>query len=288
MAEESWTIRRLLRWSTEWLTGRGVDAPRLDAELLLAHALNLRRLDLFLDPDRPLYPEELAAYKSLIIRRGKREPTAYILGKRAFWTLELAVGPGVLIPRPETERVVEAILERLPDRTGSYTLLDVGIGSGAILFSLLEEFPNAQGLGIDLTPAALAWAAKNAQHLGLTERVQLWTGDLLAPLGADLLLDAIVANPPYVATHEWGNLAPEIQLFEPSSAFLAGKDGLDLYRRLLPQTMAHLQSGGWLAVEIGAIQGEAVADLARRAGFTAVAILPDYARLPRVVVGQKG
>ncbi|MBF0286027.1 MAG: peptide chain release factor N(5)-glutamine methyltransferase [Magnetococcales bacterium] len=289
MEPERWTIRKLLQWCGPWLAKQGVESPRLDGELLLAHALKLRRLDLFLDPERPLSGEELTGFKALIRRRAMREPTAYLLGRKGFWTLELEVGPGVLIPRPETERLVETALRRAPEKEAAYRVVEIGVGSGAVLFSLLQERPQATGLGVDLSPEALAWAGRNAARLGLAERTTLLEGDLFAPLGEEALpaFDAVVSNPPYVARGEWAELAPEIARWEPALALEGGEDGLDCYRRLIPQAWRWLKPGGALSLEIGAGQGDAVMGRMTAAGFRDVTLDRDYAGLPRVVSGAR-
>ncbi|MBF0178158.1 MAG: peptide chain release factor N(5)-glutamine methyltransferase [Magnetococcales bacterium] len=281
----TWTVRELLQWTAGWLAGRGVEAPRLDGELLLAEVLGVRRIDLFLDPDRPLVASELAAFKLLLKRRAAREPLAYILGHREFWTLDLHVTPGVLIPRPESECLVEAVLEHLPKRQSPLAILDVGVGSGAILFSLLTEYPLARGVGIDMAAAPLACARKNADRLVLSDRVEIRAGDLFAPLTSGERFDVIVANPPYIAAGEWAGLQPEVRDWEPRESLLGGDDGLAVYRRLVPAARHFLQPKGLLIVEIGMQQGEAVRQEMVQAGFEGVIVLEDYGHRPRVVGG---
>ncbi|MBF0138251.1 MAG: peptide chain release factor N(5)-glutamine methyltransferase [Magnetococcus sp. DMHC-1] len=285
-ASRTWTVRELLQWTTGWLAGYGVEAPRLDGELLLAEALNIRRIDLFLDPERPVIPSERAAFKILIKRRAAREPLAYILGHREFWSLDLLVTPGVLIPRPESECLVESVLERFPDRQTPLDILDIGVGSGAILFSLLTEYPLAKGVGIDSATAPLACARHNAERLALANRVRLLAGDLYAPLMAEERFQVIVANPPYIGAAEWAGLQPEVRDWEPGEALLAGTDGLAIHQRLIPASRRFLKPGGLLAVEIGIQQGEAVAQEMLRSGLEQVTILPDYSHRPRVVRGS--
>ncbi|MBF0426268.1 MAG: peptide chain release factor N(5)-glutamine methyltransferase [Magnetococcales bacterium] len=283
--DRTWNVRELLRWTAGWLAGHGVDAPRLDSELLLAEALGVRRIDLFLDPDRPLILSELAAFKRLIKRRAAREPLAYIVGHCAFWSLELAVGPGVLIPRPESERLVELVLERYPERQTPLTILDIGVGSGAILLSLLSTYPRARGVGIDIATAALTCARHNAERLALHERVRILEGDLCAPLTADDHFTVIVANPPYVDPAVLPTLQPEVRDWEPRLALLADQAGLAVHRRLIPAARRFLEPGGLLALEIGIEQGAAVADEMARHGLESVIILEDYSHRPRVVCG---
>ncbi|MBF0368460.1 MAG: peptide chain release factor N(5)-glutamine methyltransferase [Magnetococcales bacterium] len=285
---ERWSVRRLLNWSTPWLEKQGVENPRLDSELLLAHAIGLKRLDLFLDPDRPLIPAELARFKSLIKRRAHREPTALILGIRGFWKLDFLIHPGVLIPRPESERIIEAVLEKFPDQESPLALLDIGVGPGTLLFTLLSEYPQATGVGCDLSQTALACARENGEALKLLDRTTLLQGDLTAPLDTNTRFDLIVSNPPYITDKEMADLAPEVREWEPREALWGGEDGLDLYRRLLPDALPFLKAQGVMMVEIGHTQGEAVARLMTQAGFCEVTILLDYGRRSRVVVGVKG
>ncbi|MBF0144244.1 MAG: peptide chain release factor N(5)-glutamine methyltransferase [Magnetococcales bacterium] len=281
-----WTVRSVLAWSVPWLKDRGVEAPRLDAELLLASALGVRRLDLYLDPDRPLNADELGVFKPLLRRRGRREPVAYILGRRSFWTLELEVVSGVLIPRPESEGVVEAVLDRFGDRSLALSILDLGVGCGTLLLSLLSEYPEARGTGVDLAPEPLECCARNGRRLGVMGRMRLFAGDLTDPLEDGERFDVIVCNPPYVGADELAGLAPEVRDWEPRLALLGGDDGLAVIRRLLPRALGYLRAGGWLVVEIGAGQAEAVLALFREQGFDDVRVKNDYGGRPRVVTGQ--
>ncbi|MEO5366674.1 MAG: peptide chain release factor N(5)-glutamine methyltransferase [Magnetococcus sp. WYHC-3] len=289
---QRWTVRSLLAWANPWLRERGiVDSPRLDAELLLAHALGVARLALFLDPDRPLVADELAAFKERIRRRAQREPVAYIVGRKAFYKAEFVVSPDVLIPRPETECLVEAALRHLHQRDAA-RVLDLCTGSGAVLLSLLGDRPADSGVGSDLSEAALAIARDNARRLGLSQRVTWVQGDLFAALApaengsGSWSFDLILSNPPYVADAEMAQLAVEIRDHEPELALRGGRDGMDLYRRLVPEAVPYLAPGGALMVEIGAQQGRGVADLFTRAGLAPVAVLKDYAGLDRVVTGR--
>ncbi|MBF0623667.1 MAG: peptide chain release factor N(5)-glutamine methyltransferase [Magnetococcales bacterium] len=290
MAEErTWTVRDLLAWAGPWLTKHGLDDnPRLDGELLLAKALGLRRLDLFLDPDRPLIPAELATFKGLIKRRAAREPVAYITGQREFWKSSFAVTPAVLIPRPDTEKLVELVLSRYPLRDHPLEILELGVGSGVVLASLLLEYPGGRGVGVDCSEAALAVARRNFATLGLDSRALLRQGNWFGVLDPGERFDVIVANPPYVADGEWQELQPEIRLWEPKEALLAGPDGLNAYRTLLPGSGPWLKPDGMLAVEIGTTQGEAVSDLMRQARYQEVAVHRDYSGHPRVVTGRGG
>ena len=278
---ELWTVLDLLKWTASYFAGKGIENGRLDAELLLAEILKLNRLGLYLNFDRPLHSDELAAFRSLVERRARREPLAYILGRCEFWSLTFKVGPAVLIPRADTETLVEAALKVLP---AGGTLLDVGVGSGAIALAIAHERPDLQIEGIDLSPAALAIAGENAELLGLAARVSLRQGDLFALEGSQY--DAIVSNPPYIAVGEKAILMPEVRDFEPHLALFAGNDGLDCYRALIPTAKAHLKSSGFLLVEVGAGQAAAVAGLFAVAGYAEISTNCDLAGIERVVAGR--
>ncbi|MBF0159927.1 MAG: peptide chain release factor N(5)-glutamine methyltransferase [Magnetococcales bacterium] len=285
-----WTIRRLLRWSSQWLSNKGVESPRLDSELLLADALQVERIRLFLDPDRPLVAAELQAFKERIKRRAAREPVAYILGKREFWSLTFQVGAGVLIPRPETETLIEAVLAHFPDRSAPWRLLDLGTGSGALLLTLLHEWPHALGVGIDIADTALACCRSNAIQFGLIERATLLAGDLYQPLQSLTprpCFDLIVANPPYVCPESWPTLQPEIRLWEPALALLASDKGLAFYHRIFSAAQQWSTPAGLVAVEIGSDQGDAVVNIARQNDYHSVTLLQDYSHQPRIVLAQK-
>ena len=254
------------------LAAAGVDTPRLDAELLLAEALGVDRTRLFLDAPA-VYPANLARFEQLIERRVAREPVAYILGRRDFRRLTLAVDRRVLIPRPETELLVEVGLG-FPD---GFRVADVGTGSGAVALALKDERPDLDVVGIDLNKGAVAVARDNASRLGLD--AQFLEGDLLS--GLDVRFDAVLANLPYVAAG--AALAPEIALYEPADALFAGPDGLDVIRRL----MLMLDGVSVVALEIGFDQADAVAALVSDAGFGSVERLRDLAGHERVVVGRR-
>lgn len=280
---EAWTVLNLLKWTANFFSGKGIENGRLDAELLLAEILKLNRIGLYLNFDRPVQSDELAAFRALIERRARREPIAYILGHCEFWSLTFKVGPEVLIPRGDTETLVEAALKVLPP---GGTLLDVGVGSGAIALAIAHERPDLAVEGIDLSPAALAIATENAQTLGVAARVTLRQGDLFALEGSGQY-DVIVSNPPYIAVGEKAALMPEVRDFEPSLALFAGADGLDCYRALIPAARALLQSSGYLLVEVGAGQAAAVAALFAAAGYAGIFTSRDLNGIERVVAGRK-
>ena len=255
----AWDVRRVLDWTARWLARHEVAQPRLDAELLLAGTLGLRRLDLYLEHDRRLTPAETERFKARARRRAAGEPVQYILGEAAFRHLVLRVTPDVLIPRPETEVLVDHALawvqaagRRAP------RLLDVGTGSGAIALAFLQEEPAATAVGTDVSAGALAVAAGNARAAGVADRLELRRGDLLEPLAPDERFDVVAANLPYVALAERDGLAREVRDFEPAEALFAGADGLQPTRRLVAAAPAALAAGGLLACEIAPGQGPAL------------------------------
>jgi release factor glutamine methyltransferase len=261
-----------VRAATSTLAATGVDAPRLDAELLLAEVLGVDRSRLVLDASEPLGADAVAGFDGLVARRAAREPVAYILGRKPFRSIELAVDPRVLIPRPETELLVEVGLEL----AGGARVADVGTGSGAVALALAAERPDLSVVGIDVSEDAVALARANASRLGLA--VEFVCADLLDDPNR---YDAVLANLPYVAADS--SLAPEIALYEPAGALFAGPDGLDVIRRLV----AVLDSVPLVALEIGSDQAAAVTALLRGAGFESVDVLRDLAGHDRVVVGRR-
>ncbi len=283
------SVREAVLWGARVLEQHGCDSPRLDAELLLAHALELSRARLLAQFDRVLSPAELARYRQLIERRRAHEPVAYIVGHQEFYGLDFYVDRRVLIPRPETELLVEKAIElagRVGDRGyGLYPLIlaDVGTGSGAIAVSLAVHLPQATIYALDSSAEALEVAARNVRHHGVEGRVHLLRGDLLSPLPEPV--DIVVANLPYVSEEELAELPPEIRCYEPLSALDGGPDGLRHIRRLLAQAREYLRSHGAVILEIGATQGKAVAELARQHFPTAeIEIAKDYGGLDRVVI----
>jgi release factor glutamine methyltransferase len=306
---ERWTIGTLLDTAAGYLGEKGSSSPRLDAELLLAETLGLDRIHLYTEYDRPLAACEVDRYRELIGRRARHEPVAYILGRAYFRHLRLEVTPAVLIPRPETEELVDLALqmlrlkppwEALPDGASGAVaatppadgaappraplppvIVDVGTGTGAIALSLAQE-TGLRVLASDASPEALAVAARNREASGLERLVELRQADLLA--GAiEHSLRLVISNPPYVASGDMSALAPDIRLYEPASALEAGSDGLAVFRRLLPQAALALTPGGSVLLEVGAGQAAALADLAREAGFCLVAVHKDLSQKDRIV-----
>jgi release factor glutamine methyltransferase len=296
-----------LRAAAQRLRSSGSRSPRLDAELLLAEALGVDRTALLREPERALAPQEVERFNAYIARREAREPVAYIRGRRAFRTIELDVDPAVLIPRPETETLVDVALEALrrgplsadarsgrgarpggdpPSQDAPYEplVLDVGTGSGCIALALAAEDPCVRVVAVDVDAAAVEVARRNAARLGLGYRVQVLRGDLFAALPAGTRFDVIVSNPPYIPAADYAELEPNVRDYEPRLALFGGDDGLDVYRRLVPDAVGRLRPGGTLALEVGAGEADAVARLIAATGaFGAAACRDDLGGVPRVV-----
>ena len=283
---ESWTPIRLTRWSGDYLIEKGVEDGRLEAELLLAEILEVARLDLYLQFDRPVRPPELKAFKEYLLRRANREPLQYILRRTTFRELELRTDRRALIPRPETEVLVGEVLTRIRDRNSDLKGLDVGTGSGAIALSLLKEGSFGTFVATDPSSAALDLARENAHALGFGEVLDLRQGSLFDPLAPGERFDVIVSNPPYVPGSEEYSLQPEVRDWEPKSALFAGPAGLDVVLPLVRAAPSSLAPGGLFATEIGDGQGTRVAQAMEETGsFLNVQVLPDLAGRERVVLG---
>ena len=269
------SIARALSRATNQI-GRISDTPRLDAELLMAEALHIDRDRLILSPPDRDPPER---FWDLIERRKAGEPVAYITGRRAFWNIELHVGPGVLIPRPDSEVLIASAIEHFDGTDGPKRILDLGTGPGTLLLAALDLWPNATGLGVDVSRQALSYAASNARRLGLEARARLSVGDWAQ--GIKEKFDLILCNPPYVA--EGVDLGPGVREYEPNEALFAGREGLDAYRELAPQLPQLLNPGGLAAVEIGADQADAASELLARDRL-ATTVANDLAGRPRAVL----
>ena len=280
---ETWTVLKVLRWTADYFREKGIDGGRLDAEVLLADTLKLDRVGLYLQFDRPLSADELAAYRQRVARRAQREPLQYILGATEFWSLPLQVTPEVLIPRADTEVLVEEALKKV---TGAAGILDVGTGSGAVAIALAHELPEARIEAVDISPAALALAEENARRIGVAERMRFRRADLYQLQGGPY--DLVVANPPYIPEAEMAELMPEVRDHEPHLALRGGDaDGLAAYRALAAAVPGLLVPDGWLLVEVGIGQAEAVRRLFAEAGLDDCYTRADYAGIPRVVGGRK-
>jgi release factor glutamine methyltransferase len=282
---QRWTIRSLLTWVAQDFSTLGIASARLDAELLVAHALGVGRVQLYLDLDRPLSPEELAGVRALVVRRRKREPVAYIVGQREFYRRAFEVDPAVLIPRPDTETLIERALERLPPESDA-RVLDLCTGSGAIAVTLAAERPGLRVTATDISAAALALAQKNALRHGVLSRIDFVQGDLFAALAEPALFELIVANPPYIAEADHAQLQPEIRLHEPAIALRSGADGLAHLRRLCAESSAWLTPGAAVLFEVGQSQAPAVLDLLRTADLSEPRAHRDLGGIERVVEAE--
>jgi release factor glutamine methyltransferase len=283
---EVWTVGRVVRWAADDFRARGVESPRLEAELLLAHALSIDRLRVIVESERPLEPTELARYKELIRRRRKGEPIAYIRGQKEFYGRTFQVDSRVLVPRPDTETLVDTALRRAQAKVGG-RYLDLCTGSGCVAISLARERPACQVFAVDLSSEALAVARENAIRLGAVSQVAWLCGDLFAALSnlTNVRFDLITANPPYIPRAEIDKLTVDIREFEPSMALLGGDDGLDVTRRIVAEGRAWLRPRGALAVEIDSAQSADVARLFEKEGFVEVTVEKDYGARDRVVCG---
>jgi release factor glutamine methyltransferase len=281
---QEWTIETVLRWATDDFRARGLDSPRLDAELLLGRALSKSRIQLIADAKQALDAGELARLRELVKRRRAREPTAYILGEREFYGRVFRVDRRVLIPRPDTETLVEVALDRTRDRSMSMRALDLCTGSGCVAITLARERRTSLFVAADVSGDALAVARDNALRLG-AYNVAFRQGDLFAAVDPALRFDLVTANPPYVAAAEMNTLEPEIRDYEPRIALDGGPDGLSVVRLLVAQVRPHLASAGRLVVEVGFGEAAAVATLLAGAGFAQIEIRRDYGRVERVVSG---
>jgi release factor glutamine methyltransferase len=280
VAAETWTPLKLLGWTQAFFAGKGVDAPRLTAELLLAHALRCDRVRLYLDFDKPLGAPELSAFRDLVRRRAAGEPTAWLTGRREFLGHAFRVGPQVLVPRPETELLVEAAIARLPP---GGALLDLCTGSGCIAISVALARPDARVVATELSPEALGVARENAVALGA--RVELLEGDLDGPVAAGERFDVVVSNPPYIPAGEFSGLAREVRR-EPRIALDGGVDGLDVLRRIVSRAPSRLRPEGLLYLEMHETHALPLAALCVAAGFATAEVGRDLAGLPRWVVAR--
>jgi release factor glutamine methyltransferase len=281
-----WTIESLLRWAMDDFRTRGIENPRLDAEVLLARALGTTRIQLIVDAKRPLSPEELGRMREMVRRRRAREPVAYIVGEREFYGRTFRVDRRVLVPRPDTETLVDVALTRTRALSMSMRALDLCTGSGCVAITLGRERPTSSVIGGDVSADALAVARDNALRLG-AYNVAWRQGDLFDAVPLPARFDLVTANPPYIAVGDFASLQADVRDHEPRLALDGGDDGLSLVRRVVDGAPARLAApGGVLAVEVGAGQAPAVAELFERAGFSGVEVRRDYARIERVVSGM--
>ncbi len=284
---EVWTVKKVLDWTIGHLKQHGCESARLDAEILLAHSRNCRRIQLYTEYDAPLTPEERATMRDLVRRRAAHEPVAYLVGFREFFGVEFDVEPGVLIPRPDTETLVMTALEVAKDLP-SPRLLDVCTGTACVPVAIAENCAAAVLTAIELGDQAHQIARRNIDKHGLTDRITLLQGDLFSPLASDASFDIITANPPYVTNEEMNTLPPDIRLHEPELALRGGADGLDIVRRLIPEAAARLTDAGTLLLEIGSQQGDDVCRLfATTNQYEPAQVVRDLGGCTRVVWAKK-
>jgi len=275
-------IRDMLRQATARLRNSGSTSPQLDAEVLLASYLKSDRLELYKTPERPLSGEEMAGFQKWMERRCNGEPVAYIIGTKEFWSLLFAVNREVLIPRPETEILVEEALQAGEKMMPALRVLEIGVGSGAISVALARELPDARLVATDISAGALALAYLNAHTHGVADRIEFLCGDLLAPVVGTF--DLIVSNPPYISAEEFVQLPRSVREYEPRQALLADEKGTACHRKIIAASKQHLRKGGWLFMEMGAGQKEIVTELLRKSGcFECIEPRRDYGGVERVI-----
>ena len=288
---QTWTIQKLLNWVTEYLTSKGIESPRLSSELLLSNVLELKRIDLYTQFDKQVPQDQLDKLHELVKRAGLYEPVAYLTGKTEFYSLELDITSDCMIPRPETELLVQRAIEFLRTRSGVQYVCDLCTGSGCIAVAIAKNFPDARITATDISAAALEVADRNIEKHRLKEQVRLLCGDLFEPVIQQLdvsQFDLIVCNPPYVSTSEYENLDKNIKDYEPQSALLAGEDGMDVYQKIVEKVDDFLKPGAALMLEIGYAQGPTVRELLEQTGtFGEIKIEKDFHDNDRIVIAKK-
>jgi release factor glutamine methyltransferase len=294
-ANETWTVGRLLQWTTDYLKSRGADTPRLDAEVLLAEALGCKRIELYTAFEEVPKDEQRTAFREFVRRRAEGSPVAYLVGRREFYSLNFKVGPGVLVPRPETELLVVAVLDSAKARqkdgqpeAGPLAIADVGTGSGILAVCAAKYLRTARITAIDTSRAALAIAAENAAAHNVADRIDFLDSDLFAAVPPEQKFDFVLSNPPYVSTAEATKLPRDVKDFEPPEALVAGPRGTEVIERLIPQAAERLTVGGHLLIEISPMIHDSVQKLlAAESRLEPGPTIKDLARLPRVVQAKR-
>lgn len=287
---EIWTIGKILKWTEEYFQKYNIENPRLDAEVLLGYVLNKERIFLYVHFDQPLDSEELAKFKECIKKRAMKMPVAYITGVREFMGLDFKVTEATLIPRPDTEILVETAMERLGKIAGNEAgtgkcFADLGTGSGAICLSILNYMKEIEAVTVDISPKAIAVAKENADKFAVSDRIEFLEGDFLKPLENKGKFTAILSNPPYIPKQDILGLESDVKDFEPMGALDGGIDGLDFYRQLLVKSANYIEDGGFLAIEIGINQSQAILEMAKRnLMWGKVEVIKDLAGIDRCVV----
>lgn len=296
MSGETWIVLKIIQWTTEYLDGKGIEKPRLDSEVLLAHLLKLDRVGLYLNFDKPLSKDELSSFREMVKRRGSREPLQYITKRQEFWSLSFKVTPDVLIPRPETEILVEealkAVRREISDVNRPLKILDLCTGSGCIAISIAHELKDSVIYAADASEAALAIAKENAETNGVLDRIIFLHGDLYEALvshsSCPMSYDLIVSNPPYVKSSDIPNIQPEVRNFEPRIALDGGNEGLDFYRKIVAEASNYLALHGYICVEVGEGQADAVSTMMADTGeLDYISKIKDLAGIERVVKARK-
>lgn len=284
----TWTIQSLLKWSETYLRKNGIQNPVTDAQVLLAHVLGGSRIDLFVEFDRLLNAKELSVFRVLIQRRGEHEPIQYIVGYQEFWSFTFKVERGVLIPRPETECLIEKTQELFsnsPDR--SLSVLDIGCGSGILAIGVAKEFPKVRVFAVDISDVALRVAKENAERHGVLDRVEFLKSDLFSEIPKGKKFDLIISNPPYIGEAQWKILDPQIRDYEPKEALVAGKEGIEIHQKILEQAIKYMCKGGAVILEIAPEQASLLNDyLTKQRIFSNIQISKDYEKRERVLVVQ--
>lgn len=280
--KDVWTISSLLNWTVNYFKSKNIQSARLDAEVLLSHVLRQERIYLYVHFDEPMEQNELSKFREYVKKRAQHVPIAYIIGEREFMGLPFKVTKDTLIPRPDTEILVENVLNNV-DKDKEIEIVDIGTGSGAIILSLLVNLPKAQGKTVDISSKAIEVAKENAVNLQVNDRCEFFVGDLFAPLN-DNKFDVIVSNPPYIPQKDIATLEDDVKEYEPVSALTDGGDGLSYYRRLLSKGKAYIKENGFIALEIGIYQSEDVKQIAMDNGWKNIKIIKDYAGIDRVVL----
>ncbi len=291
MQMKTWTISELIKKTGDYLHKKGIRTSRIDSELLLAHCLNKDRIDLYMEFESPVTPEELSVYRDAVMRRAEREPVAYILGFKEFWSTRIIVTKGVLIPRPETELLIEEAIRIIRSEWSDdeqLSILEIGTGSGAIPIAMAKEIDNAVIFSVDKSPDALKVARLNINSDDFFSRIKLVCGDSLCAFKYQARFDIILSNPPYIRSDEIDGLEPEVKTFEPREALDGGRDGLDFYRKWIPEIAAFLKKNGWLILEIGDSQAKAVTKiLISSACYNKINVVKDYSKQDRIIVAQR-